>query len=65
MVVQCAEGYELAIGISNIPLGGSRSTIMCMNTGSWSVDTTDLACVKQTGKLGLILCTLCIVQLLY
>ena len=54
VVVQCAEGYELASGNSNTPLGGSRSSTVCMETQMWSVDTVDLSCVRQSGKLRII-----------
>ena len=50
VIIQCAEGYELALGDANTLLSASRSSITCMDGGAWSVDITDLACVKQSGE---------------
>ena len=50
VIIQCAEGYELAIGDASTSQGTSQSILTCMEVGTWSVDITNLACVRQTGK---------------
>ena len=48
--IQCAEGYTLTHGSTNATLDQSQSTTTCGSSGAWTLDVTDLVCVKENGK---------------
>ena len=49
VIVQCAEGYHL-VHVNTNTLLGTSFVIRCGGTGAWSVNVTELVCVKQSGK---------------